>query len=112
MSSLSLSSQKDGGALSEADRKRLRSINHRLAAENRVRVAWEAKILAELAEGSMTRDELLAVICPNWRPQQQKAVGDAIRRLAAKGRVTERPMLEPAGRAVRVNPVLVLELIQ
>jgi len=107
---MSLSRQNVGAALSAEERKRIRSMNHRLAAENRVRVAWESKLLAELAEGAMTRAELLAVICPGGRAQQQKAVADAVRRLAAKGQVRERPMLEPAGPAIRVEPLMVLEL--
>jgi hypothetical protein len=112
MRSLSLSSQKDGGALSVAARKQVRGMVRKVAAANATRIAWTSRVLAELAQGPMTRSDLLAVICPNWRAAEQKALADAVRRLIALGKVRERPMIEPGGRAVRVEPVMVLELVE
>ncbi len=95
MSSLSLSSQKDGGALTVAERRRIRRMARKVATAVQTRVSWEALALGELAGGPMTRRELLDVIAPKWGGAQQKAMADAVRRLQAKGKVRERPMIEP-----------------
>lgn len=92
---------------------RIRRMAKRLGIAVQTRTSWEALILRELAAGPMTRRDLLDVLCPKWGGAQQKAMADAARRLIAKGVVRERPMIEPEphNRAVRIEPVMVLEVV-
>jgi hypothetical protein len=98
--------------LKEADRETLRRIARRAQQIVDGRVRWESRTLAELASGPSTRLELVAIIRARFTREDQRALHDAIRRLIAKGKVRERPMIEPGGRAVRVEPVMVLEVVR
>jgi hypothetical protein len=98
--------------LKEADRETLRRIARRAQQIVDGRVRWEARVLQELEKGPSTRLELLSIIRSRFTREDQKAMNDAIRRLIAKGKLRERPMIEPGGRAVRVEPVMVLELVR
>lgn len=98
--------------MTAAERARLQSLAQRIGATNRKRIAWTGRILETLPDGLVTRRECLALIHPSAGTEDRKAFADALSRLLRAGQVQERPMIKPAGRAVRVKPVMVLELIQ
>jgi hypothetical protein len=103
-------------ALKEQDRDRLRAITQRVAKTNGRRMAYTGKILATIpqspTEGPITRRECLAIIHPRADTEDRRAFTNAMSRLLREGKVRERPMIETGGRAVRVEPVMVLELVE
>lgn len=94
-------------ALSDAERARLQAMAQRLAEAN----TWQARILREAAPGDATEDELIASLAPRGR-MQVKTARQELRKLMAAGLLRERALIEPAGRAVRVDPVMVLEVVR
>lgn len=90
------------------DRARLRVLAADLRAYRR---DWRRRILDELARGPATREELWACMGYDFktgrpRPNTYAALADLI----AEGLIRERAELQPCGPAVRVEPVMVLEL--
>ena len=90
------------------DRERLR----RIAADVRAyRNDWRRRILDELARGPATREELWACMGYDFKTGRPRPnTYAALAALIAEGLIRERPELQPGGRAVRVEPVVVLEL--
>ena len=101
-------------ALKAHERDTVRRINCALRDANRAAAAnrlWQRRIAAELQSGPATRYELSIEVCgakPNGF--QRDAIGAALTSLLKSGEIVERPMFEASGRAVRVEPVMVLEL--
>ena len=93
-------------ALSAAERESLRAMTARIAEAN----TWPARILREAAPGDATEDELIACLAPRG-PVEVKTARQTLRRLIAAGKLRERALIEPEGRAVRVQPVMVLEVV-
>jgi hypothetical protein len=100
-------------AMKEQDRARLRRMASMLAQDNARRESLSQAICREAAEGHITRRECLALIKPTANTVERKAFADAMSRLIRQGKVRERPMIEPEphNRAVRIEPVMVLELV-
>lgn len=98
--------------MTAAERARVQSLAQRIGATNQKRIAWTGRILETLPDGPVTRRECLALIHPSAGTEDRKAFADALRGLLRAGRVQERPMIKPAGRAVRVEPVMVLEVVR
>lgn len=98
--------------MTAAERARVQSLAQRIGATNQKRIAWTGRILETLPDGPGTRRECLALIHPSAGTEDRKAFADALSRLLRAGRVQERPMIKPAGRAVRVEPVMVLEVVR
>lgn len=96
--------------MTSAERTRIQAMSNRIRATNEKRIAWTGRILETLPDGPVTRRECLALVHPCAGKEDRKAFADALSRLLRAGRVQERPMIKPAGRAVRVDPVMVLEL--
>ena len=94
------------------ERERVRGMAQRIGQTNQRRIAWTGRILETLPHGPVTRRECLALIHPSARTEDRKAFEHALRKLLRSGRVRERAMIERAGRAVRVEPVIVLEVVQ
>jgi hypothetical protein len=96
--------------LSQPDRRRLQEMAACLRAYSR---DWRRRVLDELARGPATREELLVDLSPTGgvlpTGSRAKALA-ALAELIAEGLIRERPELQPCGRAVRVAPVVVLEL--
>ncbi len=99
-------------AMKEQDRARLRRMASMLAQDNARRESLSQAICREADAGYITRRECLAIIRPTANTIERKAFQDALSRLIRTGKVREVPLLEPAGRAVRVDPVMVLQLVK
>jgi hypothetical protein len=104
--------------LKPAERARIRKMSYALRDANRVEVAakqWRGRVLVALADGPATRYELAVELCGRGTSPStptKLAIDSALRKLIAEGLVRERPELEPGGRRVRVEPVVVLELVE
>lgn len=96
----------------EQDRQKLRQITAKVAQDNARRERLIDAICREADAGYITRRECLAIIRPTANTIERKAFQDALSRLIRTGKVREVPLLEPAGRAVRVDPVMVLQLVK
>lgn len=97
--------------LKPEERETLRRIARRAQSIVDGRVRWEARILAELDKGPSTRVELASIIRSRFSREDLIALHDAVRRLIGKGLIRERPMIQQAGRATRIEPVMVLERV-
>jgi len=103
-------------ALKEQDRDRVRAMTRRVANTNAKRQGYTGRILAMIGEsrheGELTRRECMSILQPRAETEERRAFNNAMSRLLREGKVRERPMIERAGRAVRVDPVMVLELVE
>jgi hypothetical protein len=101
--------------LSEPDRERIQRINCALRDANRAASSaesWRRKVVAVLSAGPATRADILLELCgTSASATQRSAIVRAIRVLLDTSVARERPMFEFEGRATRVDPVLVLELV-
>ena len=104
--------------LSETDRGQIRRMSRAVSDANRAQNAerqWKRRTLEVLRDGPATRYELAVELCgagtsPNT--VQRNAISKAVLALIEAGMVRERPEIESTGRAVRVEPVMVLELVE
>lgn len=92
--------------LSQSDRARMQAMTAALVESN----TWPARIRRELAQGPMTQIELADVLARH--PAERQRIRVTVCAMRKRGELRLRPMLEPAGRAVRVAPVVVLELVE
>lgn len=96
--------------LNESDRARVQALTAPLAKLNESANSWRHRVRAELAEGPMTPIELTDVLART--PNDRQTVRNAVLVLRKRGELRLRPMIESAGRAVRVDPVMVLEVVR
>jgi hypothetical protein len=97
--------------MTNTDRQRIREITRAVAEDNARRLSFAQQILEAVSHGPVTRRECLALVKPTANTIERKAFNDALSRMMRTGKVRERPMIPPAGRAVRVEPVMVLEVV-
>lgn len=91
-------------------RARVQALTAPLAKLNATANSWRDRVRAELAEGPMTPIELTDVLARTRNDRQ--TLRNAVLVLRKRGELRLRPMIKPAGRAVRVAPVMVLELVE
>ena len=96
-----------GAALKKHERERM----VRMTARLRKPLSWRERILRELRRGPATTTELWACIGIDPKRKAPSVAYAALNALLAEGAIIERPELQPA-RRVRVEPVMVLEVVR
>jgi len=96
--------------LNESDRARLQAMTAPIAQINAQANAWRDRLCSEIDAGPATADEVAALLA---RTRYERGnVRLALVGLRKRGLIRERPLIPSAGRAVRVVPVMVLEVVR